>query len=222
MAKDQCEPGKGQEVWYKRELMSRPQVLRVISMFINARIFISLFVLTLALGPTAQAQKNVYPKEIRGYKVEISAVDVKKRDQDRADPGALLDFGEPHLVRVTPLGISLEIPLIVAPVHQKGHVDFMVFEDMVVNGTAVEIDEYHNAFDLPNKERLTLQEPLKFYLYLPEAVLAVIDEVGNSKETWPITGRIYVFGRFKKSFFTFKRCIPVELNLTVHNPLREK
>jgi hypothetical protein len=184
--------------------------------------------LILAWSMGTHAQKGVYPKEIRGYKVEVAAVEVKKTDEDQenqkgpeSDPDLLL-FGDPHLARVTPLGISLEIPLVVSPVRQKGRVDFMVFEDMVVNGTSVEIDEYHDAFELPNTNRLTLKEPLKFYLYLPQAVLAVVDELGNSKETWPVTGRVYVFGKFKKSLFSFKRCIPVDLNLTIRNPLRDK
>jgi hypothetical protein len=92
---------------------------------------------------------------------------------------------------------------------------------MVVNDIPVQIDEYHRSFDLPNKEELTLREPVKFYIYLPNAVLAAIDEWSNSKERWLVTGRVYVFGNFKKSIFSFKRCIPVELNLTMRNPLRE-
>jgi len=194
-------------------------------MFLNVQTPLAVAFLTLLTwSPSIQAQKAAYPKELRGYKVEVAAVDIKNREKNNreSDPGALLHFGDPNLVRVTPLGISLEIPLVVSPVQQKGRVDFMVFEDMVVNGTEVEIDEYHDAFELPNKEQLTLKQPLRFYLYLPRAVLAVVDELGNSKETWPVTGRVYVFGRFRKSLFSFKRCIPVELNLTIHNPLREK
>jgi hypothetical protein len=91
---------------------------------------------------------------------------------------------------------------------------------MVFNGTSVEIDEYHRSFDLPNKQPLTLREPLSLYIYLPSAVFATIDEWSDSKETWPVTGRVYVFGKFKKSLFSFKRCVPVELNLTMRNPLR--
>ena len=119
-----------------------------------------------------------------------------------------------RLTRATPLGVTLEIPIVVAPIKQSGHVDFLVFEDMVINGTSVEIDEYHRSFDLPNKQPLTLREPLSLYIYLPSAVFATIDEWSDSKETWPVTGRVYVFGKFKKSLFSFKRCVPVELNLT--------
>jgi hypothetical protein len=136
-----------------------------------------------------------------------------------ADDDALIKLGKPQLARITPLGITFEVPIIVAPVKQSGHIDFLLFEDMVVNGRSVEIDEYHREFDLPNKHPLTLREPLRFYIYLPGAILAAVDEWSDSKETWPVTGRIYVCGKFKKFGFKFKRCIPVELNVTMRNPL---
>ena len=179
------------------------------------------------------AQKPSYPTKIRGYKVERAVVEVKKQQKKSKDTtpnqqrssesetDALIRFGDAQLARVTPLGITLEIPIVVAPVQQKGRVDFLIFEDMVVNDIPVEIDEYHRTFDLPNKEELTLREPVRFYIYLPSAVLAAIDEWSDSKEKWLVTGRVYVFGNFKKSIFSFKRCIPVELTITMRNPLRE-
>jgi hypothetical protein len=175
----------------------------------------------------AFTQQPAYRKEIRGYKVERAVVEIKKpngtsRNDESSGSGedTLITFGNPKLASVTPLGISLEVPIVVAPVKQKGHVDFLIFEDMIVNGTSVEIDEYHRAFELPNREALTLREPLRFYIYLPSAVLAALDEWNNSRETWVVTGRVYVFGKFKKSLFSFKRCIPIELRLTMRNPLR--
>jgi len=180
------------------------------------------------------AQTRDYSKEIRGYKVERALVEVKNKQKkpidktagqpagSESDTDPLIRFGDAQLARVTPLGISLVIPMVVAPVQQKGRVDFLVFEDMVVNGTPVQIDEYQRSFDLPNNEPLTLHDPLMFYIHLPSAVLAAIDEWNNSKERWLVTGRVYVFGKFKKSIFSFKRCIPVELSITIRNPLRDQ
>ena len=178
------------------------------------------------------AQTRDFSKEIRGYKVERAVVEVKNKQKkptdttkgqakgSESDTDALIGLGEPQLAGVSPLRISLMIPMVVAPVHQKGRVDFLVFEDMVINGTSVQIDEYHRSFDLPNKEPLTLADPLTFYVYLPSALLAAIDDWSDSKERWVVTGRIYVFGKFKKSIVSFKRCIPVELKTTMRNPLR--
>lgn len=211
-----------------------------------------LLLIIIVQATTAVAQTRTYPKEIRGYKVERTVVEVKKpqtrseksgkvnteaennsdgqpnRDgqasresNSESDPDELIKFGKPELARITPLGITLAVPIVVSPVTQSGHVDFLMFEDMVVNGTSVEIGEYHHVFDLPNKNPLTLREPLSFYIYLPSAMLAALGDWNDSKETWPVTGRVYVFGKFKKSLFSFKRVVPVELNLTMRNPLKE-
>jgi hypothetical protein len=186
------------------------------------------------------AQPSAYPKEIRGYKVERAAVEMKtsangsKTDKSRdpapgsdAPPASdgvdqLITFSAPELARITPLGITFNVAVVVAPVKQSGHVHFLFFENMQVNGHSVEIEDYDHAFDLPNKQPMTLRDPLRFYIYSPTAVLAAADEWSNSKETWPVTGRVYVCGKFKKSIFSFKRCVPVELNLKMRNPLRGK
>jgi hypothetical protein len=192
-------------------------------------------------------QTRTYPKEIRGYKVERTVVEIKKpegksqksdkENTQNQSPGAdqtesadnsdgavdeLIRLGKPQLVRATPLGITLEVPIVVSPVKQSGKVDFLVFEDMTINGTSVNVDEYRHAFGLPNKEALTLSDPLHIYIYLPSALLAALGDWSDTKETWPVTGRVYVFGKFKKGLFSFKRVVPVELNLTMRNPLRER
>jgi hypothetical protein len=211
---------------------------------------LALFWLAVA-SPAQTTPERTYPKEIRDYKVERAVVEIKKPERknddssrgqnqsqiqnqtgtdgqtesaspSNSDPDALIKLGKPQLARVTPLGITFEVPIVVAPVKQSGHIDFLLFEDMVVNGRSVEINEYHRAFDLPNKQPLTLREPLRFYIYLPGALLAALGEWNDSKGTWPVTGRVYVCGKFKKSLFSFKRCVPVELNVTMRNPLRER
>ena len=228
--------------------MSRSVSTKTVPMIIrNPKSFvtISCIVLVFVSGATAVLpQSRSYPKEIRGYKVERTVVEVKKPEKknpksgnastqndganpddsganSEADVDELIRFGEPRLTRATPLGITFEVPIVVSPVKQSGQVDFLMFEDMVVNGTSVDIDEYHHKFDLPNKDSLTLREPLRFYIYLPSALLAALGDWSDTKETWPVTGRVYVFGKFKKSIFSFKRVVPVELNLTMRNPLRK-
>jgi hypothetical protein len=211
----------------------------------NAFVAAGCVLLTLLCGVSVTPQVRTYPKEIRGYKVERTVVEIKKPEaktqqsgnrrtgNDGVDQGntaansdtyvdELIQLGTPQLTRVTPLGITFEVPIVVSPVKQSGRVDFLVFEDMVVNGTSVNIDEYHRAFDLPNKQPLTLREPLSFYIYLPSAMLAALGDWSDAKETWPVTGRVYVFGKFKKGPFSFKRVVPVELNLSMRNPLKER
>jgi hypothetical protein len=179
--------------------------------------------------PSVAAQTRTYPDKIRGYKVERTVVEIKKTESQQAnnsngdaDVDTLIKLGDPKLARVTPLGITFEVPIVVAPVKQSGRVDFLVFEDMVINGRSVDVAEYKHNFDLPNKAPATLNDPLSIHIFLPSALLAAIGEWTDSKDTWPVTGRVYVFGKFKKSIFSFKRVIPVELKLTMRNPLREK
>lgn len=179
------------------------------------------------LTTSAVVGQSEYPKEIRGYKVERAIVEVKKPDSRKGkwDPEPaeddLIKLGDPRLVTASPLGIRLEVPVLISPVKQKGKVDFLMFEEIVINGTPVRIEEYRHKFKLPEKEPQVLKNPLRFYIYLPNVLLAALGEWNESKEEWLLTGRVYVFGEFKKLLFNFKRCIPVELNLTIRNPLRK-
>src|SRR5437588_8265402 len=218
-------------------------ICKLINLF---RPFFAALLALLALLFTLAAQNRNYPDKIRGYKVEPTVVEIKKptannsstnksQNTDKQNDGAtadygdvdqLIQFGQPELARATPLGNTFAVPIVVAPVTQKGHVDFLVFEDIVINGRSVEISDYNRSFDLPNKDSLTLKDPLRIYIFLPSALLAAIGEWTDSKDAWPVTGRVYVFGKFKKSILgistSFKRCVPVELNLTMRNPLRER
>jgi hypothetical protein len=183
---------------------------------------------------TVRAQNRTYPDKIRGYKVERTVIEIKApgaksgansnggQGSSANDPGVdkLITFGKPSLARVTPVGITFEVPIVVAPVTQSGKVDFLVFENIEVNGQSVDIADYNHSFHLPNSKPLTLKDPLSICVYLPSALLAAIGEWTDSKDAWPVTGRVYVFGKFKKGLFSFKRSVPVEIDLTMRNPFK--
>jgi hypothetical protein len=179
--------------------------------------------------PTAA---RTFPKEIRGYKVERAKVEIRRPKDGpegrtpaaggAGDADALIQFGEPRIAGMTPLGITMEVPVTVAAVKQGGRVDFLSFEDMIVNGTPVTIEDYMRSFDLPNKSPVLLPEPVRVFISTPRALLGALGEWNATKESWPVTGRVYVFGRFKKFLFSFKRVVPVELSLTLPNPLKNK
>jgi hypothetical protein len=180
-----------------------------------------------ASASSAQPARD-YPKEIRGYKVELANVEVKQQaakdsadsSPEEASTDSLLQLGQPRVKRLTPLGVTLEVPVTVAPVKQGGRVDFLTFEDMVVNGTTVTVSEYNHSFDLPNDHPVTLPEPVTIEISTPRAMLSVLGEWNKPKQFWPVTGRVYVFGHFKKFLFKFKRVVPVELNISFRNPLK--
>lgn len=183
-----------------------------------------------AVVAAAQPKGRDYPKEIRGYKLARAKVDIKKSsDKDGSqdlpatqDADALIQFGEPRIVSTTPLGITLEVPITVSAVRQDGRVEFLTFEDMVVNGMPVTIEDYMYPFELPNKRPISLPQPIRLFISSPRAIAGAISDWSNPQETWPVTGRVYVFGYYKKFIFTAKRVVPVELNLKLPNPMRNK
>jgi hypothetical protein len=213
-----------------------------------AALFLLLLVAQAVTGPSINAQQQqsspplvkpntttarTFPKEIRGYKVERAKVEVRKPKENQSqtqgaaggaalEADALIQFGEPRIARMTPLGITMEVPVTVAAVKQGGHVDFLSFEDMVVNGTPVTIEDYMRPFDLPNKSAVILPEPVRVFISTQSALLGALGEWNSTKESWPVTGRVYVFGRFKKFLFSFKRVVPIELSLTLPNPLKNQ
>ena len=186
--------------------------------------------LALAQQPAASSSHaRTYPKEIRGYKVELAEVELKKqgaKEEDRFDADeaqdSLIKLGEPRVTSITPLGIHLEVPVTVAAVKQGGRVDFLTFEDMTVNGTSVTVNEYRHSFDLPNDRPVTLPHPITLHISTPRVLFGALDEWRKPQDVWPVTGRVYVFGHFKKFLFKFKRVVPVELDLSFRNPLRAK
>jgi hypothetical protein len=196
---------------------------------------LALFLMSMPLP--ASGQSRAYPDNIRGYKVERTVVEIKKPENKNqandaetavsdSDVDQLITFGQPSIARATPIGITVEVPIVVAPVKQSGKVDFLMFEDMEVNGHSVQIDEYNHSFGLPDKKPLTLHDPLRVYIHLPGAILAALGDWTDSQDTWPVTGRVYVFGKFKKKILgistSFKRVVPVELTLKMRNPLKTK
>lgn len=189
--------------------------------------FIVLLILAWNINIAAQKPPDEnLPNEVQGYKVQRARVEVKKTkrsekgEQDEEIDEVLIRLGEPKLVGVSPLGVTFDLPVILAAIKQQGDIDRLVFADMRVNDTPVTVEDHVQPFKLPNKEALTLEPPLRLVVSAPQVVLTTIDEFLNSKEVWPVTGRIYVCGHYKKFLFKFKRAVLVELQSSIKNPLR--
>ena len=169
-----------------------------------------------AQGRSRPAGERVYPKEIRGYKVERVAVEARQSGNE------ILTFGEANVITIAPLGVTLEIPIVLAPVKQKGRVDFLSFYDVTINGTKVDVADYPESFELPTERPLTLARPLRVFVAMPRALIGAVIEWASPQPTWSVTGVVYVFGQFKKAIFKFKRVVPVELDLRIRNPLLDE
>jgi hypothetical protein len=210
------------------ERKSRNQTLtRIVAAFL---VLASFSALAWAQGGRGDSNRPADPDEIRGYKVAHASVSVKRGSEPKPVPGALanndsdamVQVGDPKLVSIRPFGITFEVPITVAALDKGGTVDFLTFEDIKVNGSSVSIEEFQEKFDIPNKKATELPASIKVFISTPTAMLGALNEWRNSQETWPISGRVYVFGRFKKFIFKVKRVVPIDFNLTIANPLRSQ
>ena len=164
------------------------------------------------------------PDKIRGYKVYKADISVKNADEKTektVKKEAFVKVGEPNLIEVSLTGVTFELTAEIDALDQSGKVDSLAFEDFRVNGLAVEVEEYQNSFEFKKNQRIFLPKPARIYLAAPQILRGALGELKNSKTEWLVTGRVFVFGKFKKYGFSFKRVIPVEINLKIKNPLRQ-
>lgn len=186
----------------------------------RAAAFVGVVIFLSALFAAAQD----LPKEIRGYKVHRAAISVKNETEKagkKDESQAFVKVGEPELVGVSLAGVTFELSAEIDFTGQSGTVDFLTFHDFRVNDLPVSIEEYKESFEFKKNETVVLPKPVEITVGAANTLRGALGEVNDSKEEWTVTGRIFVFGRFKKSFLKFKRVVPIEINITIKNPLRE-
>ena len=64
-----------------------------------------------------------------------------------------------------------------------------------------------------------LPTPAKITINIANIAKAAYKELVDSKKDWIVTGTVFVFGKFKKFGFNFKRVVPIKIGLTIKNPL---
>lgn len=164
-------------------------------------------ILLFAFGGLAQE----LPDKIRGYKVYKA--EIKESD-------VTFKLDDPKPVDISISSITLEISGEVMTLKQSGTIDFLTFKDFQINGLPIEIEEYKESFELRKNQSTQLPKPIKISLGLAQATRGALKEGRESKEFWQVSGRIFIFGRFKKFGFSFKRVVPIDVNLQIKNPLK--
>lgn len=185
----------------------------------------AVFLLSLSILFCALTKAQDYPKEIRGYKVYKSKVMVKNesdKTESKDDSEALVTLGEPQVAGFTLTGATIEMAVRMSAIDQSGKVDFLTFKDFKVNGMDVDIAEYTESFSFEKNKPVDLPEPIKVFVGIGQAVTGGIGEMRGSKEEWDVTGTVFVFGKFKKMGFSFKRVIPIPVNIKIKNPIKDK
>ncbi|MFN0138880.1 MAG: hypothetical protein ACKVQW_02180 [Pyrinomonadaceae bacterium] len=164
------------------------------------------------------------PDKIRGYKVHRAKVRVATASAATTPNAngleeAVVKVGEPRIVDVALAGVTFEADADLGGIPQSGRVDFLTFRDFRVNGVAIEFDEYNHSFDVKKGVAMRLPKPVRGRVGSLNIAKAAYKETVESKSTWQVTGTVFVFGKFKKFGFKFKRVVPVQIELKVKNPL---
>lgn len=201
--------------------------LKISSAFIRAWFqFLKISVLLCLCGsifPAAIKAQDL-PDEIRGYKVhrraKVSVGTPAGEKKSKEDSNVAVKFDAPELVEITPLGATLEVFAELTVFGQSARVDFLAFRDFRVNNLKVEIEEYKTPFEIEKNKPLRLKKPVRIFIGAAQAVKGGLREVLRSEDRWPVTGRVFVFGKFRKFGFNFKRVVPVDANLEIANPLK--
>ena len=181
---------------------------------------VSGMLLVLALSSLSFTQ--TVPGKIRGYKVYKKTIVVNAgttdgpNDENRLADLKISDVG---LADASLTGLTLDLSAAFRCPKQSGRVDFLTFRDFRVNGLRIDVEEYDHAFIVRKGEIKRLPQPIRVFVPSQRMLEAAWREFTGPKADWTITGRVYVFGKFRKFGFYFKRVVPVDVSVTIKNPL---
>ncbi len=183
--------------------------------------FAALTVGVLILWTTVNSQD--LPKKIRGYKIytaKISVVNSTDQASNNENVDALIKLGEPKIASIGFSGVVIEIGAEIISAKQNGQVQFVTFRDIRINNIAIEIEEYNYSFVFKSGKSVTLSKPIRISVGLMSLPKAAYRELFQSKDRLKVTGTAFVFGKFKKFWFSFERVVPIKIELAISNPLR--
>lgn len=186
----------------------------------RAFLYTFLFVFPFVLFTAGDLFGQELPNKIRGYRVykEAIVLSAVNTDQERKTP--IVSAGEPEVKEIEISGISFEIPLELTAPEQSGKVEFITVHDLRVNDIPVDVEEYRSPFTFKKNETVVLPAPLNVFVPTPRVFQAAWSELRSSKTEWKVTGRVFVFGKFRRFGFYHKRVVPVDLAVLIPNPLR--
>lgn len=199
-----------------------PQVRKMLR-FPSAGI-LSVILIFLISGSVSGQQTDVpLPKKIRGYKVHDDVLKYTFPAESNDEPDeftAVID--EPVLNGVSLTGLTFTLDAEITSLKQSGTIEMIAFKDLRVNGIPVAVQEMTEPFVLKKGVAVRLPKPVTVELSALGIVRGAWNELRDSKDKWVITGRIFVFGKFKKFGFNFRRAVPVDVVITIDNPVRPR
>lgn len=182
--------------------------------------FLALSFLLSAFCLTAPAQD--WPDKINGYKLHEANIIVTSLPLSSAasEPDAIISVALPKAAQIGLTGVSFEVSAEFLSKKESGKVDLVTFKDLEVNGLSLYVEEYAHPFEFKNGKPVSIPKPAKVSIRTTSIPRAALNELLNSPKELAVSGTAFVFARFKKFGFTFKRVIPVKIDLKFANPLR--
>jgi hypothetical protein len=169
------------------------------------------------------------PSKIRGYKVHSETLQLVSDRSTGAVPSAAghtapakVFISDPEITDISLTGVGLSFPVEVLSHAQSGKVDFLSFHEVRVNDIAVELPDYDHRFKFEKGRTAALPEPAHVLIPTAGLVKAAWQEMRETKETWTVTGRVFVFGKFRKFGFHHKRVVPVDFEIVIDNPFKRQ
>jgi len=170
----------------------------------------------LVVGASAQD----LPKKIRGYKVHDEIISLSNQNPVTAG-NTVLVIGEPKVASISFGGVTLAIAGGLESAGYDGRVEMLTFHDFRINGVPVDVAESKTPFTINKHGTTALPSPANVFLSTSDIISSAWKEITDSKDDWSVTGRVFVFGKFRKLGFSFKRVVPVDVRLIMKNPLLE-
>lgn len=178
---------------------------------LNSRRFIPALLLLAVTALFGFAQD--FPSKIRGYKVYKKAVSVTTNGL-----ASSLKISTPSVEDISFSGVKVAVTIGIDGVSETGRVDFLTFHDFRINGIPVAIDEYSEPFRFQKGQTVSLPKPLEINVGTVHLLDAARKGTDAFRGEWTVTGRVFVFGKFRKYGMKFRRVVPVDIDLKIKNP----
>ncbi len=184
----------------------------------------SVLLLFCAFSAFAQVPTTIpLPKKIRGYKVHNETIGITLPSTgDAKTERAVVELDDPELNDVSLSGVTFSLNAEITSLEQSGSIDILSFNDFLVNGIPVTIADLDENFTFRKNEAFRLPKPAKIQLSTTGVLRAAWKELREQKKKWLITGRIFIFGKFRRYGLSFKRVVPVDVSIEIDNPLLDK
>ncbi|KXK04063.1 MAG: hypothetical protein UZ17_ACD001000977 [Acidobacteria bacterium OLB17] len=159
-----------------------------------------------------------YSDRIDGYKVHKRPIVIRSIDREESSGDVNFRLDGIAFAGVAITAIKFEIRASVSS-KRTATIERVRFEELSANGIPVKAEDLTREFVLPAGELTAIPDPLVCEVSSFGAAKAAWNELTDPKKEWRIKGKAFIFGRFRRFGMTFRRAVPVEIDVLVKNPI---